>query len=119
MKLDFAGRVVACYVPETITARRIPVTVVLSGSVWPRSSQDTNGVDPASVSQVNGWRVTYWLSADDIEGTTLMIQASIKARSQMQACITHQLVTRQRTNPKDETKKYSVTEWVDSIDYID
>jgi hypothetical protein len=48
-----------------------------------------------------------------------MIQASIKARSQMQACITHQLVTRQRTNPKDETKKYTVTEWVDSIEYID
>lgn len=119
MKLDFAGRVVACYVPETITARRIPVTVVLSGSVWPRSAQDTTGVDPSSVSQVNGWRVTYWLSADDIEHITLMLQASIKARSQIQVCINHQLVTRQRINSKDDTKKYTVTEWVDSIEYID
>ena len=80
MKLKFRGRCVACYVPESVTAARVPVTVVLSGSVWPDviSEYSPNvGIDPANVNELNGWRCTYWLPADDVEGTVLMLRNSI------------------------------------------
>ena len=122
MKLKFRGRCVACYVPESVTAARVPVTVVLSGSVWPDviSEYTPNvGVDPANVNELNGWRCTYWLPAEDVEGTLLMLRNSISSRATLEAGISHRLVTRQRPSPRDPAKTINVTEWTDAIEYID
>ena len=121
MKLKFQGRVVAVYVPESVTASRVPVTVVLSGVVWPAPIGEYKavGVDPSNVHELSGWRCTYWLPADDVEATVMMLRSAASGRGTLEAEISHRLITRQRPSPKDPAKTINVTEWVDSIGYID
>lgn len=65
MMLEFVGVVSAVYTPRDVeawTAKRMPLTLIISGRVYP-----VGCTDPMLVDTVQGLRCTYWIESAHYE----------------------------------------------------
>lgn len=118
MQLSFRGRVVGVYVPESVMDR-VPVSVILTGTVWPLVSLlGSSGVDPMSVTDVTRWRVTYWVSSVQLDTVVSTLKQMQIERGLVDFTIDHRSVSRKRRSTKTG-EQVSITEWQDNVESID
>jgi len=105
MKLRLIGRLRAVFTPQNVndwTARRMPLTLVVDGRMWP--DLGSLDVDPELVDQVSDYRVTLWCDASEHE----TVIADVRARRSLSLIVSHDYTVSER-----DGKRY--TRWVDTV----
>jgi hypothetical protein len=102
MLLEFNGVVSAVYTPRDVdgwTAKRMPLTLIISGRVYP-----VGCTDPRLVDTVQGLRCTYWVETVHYEQE----RDHIISTRDLQCTIDHTYIVEQR-----DGKRYA--SWQDTV----